>query len=735
MGYTQKLGLLAQSVFQDSSLNVGIGAAPSGTYKFEVTGTAKVSGILTLGSTISNGTYTYTLPSATGTLALTSALGDYLPLAGGTLTGALGGTSASFSSTATATAFIPSGATIPTNGMYLSAANTLDFATNTTNRLSINSAGNVGIGVTPNTWYSSNSSKALQIGVAGVGIWGYGSTTNINTYLLNNAYYDSVGFKYAQASGKASYYQQNNGVHTWATTDTVGTAAGDVLSLTPRMTITSAGLVGIATTSPTSPLSLYYPSTSADVNYIKMEMPSWGGSTNYKKNIIWHDGGQIVGGIGMSYASNQTYMDFHSFYNTAATTSTIMRIQGNGLIGIGTTAPSYTLSFNGDVATTIGMNQNTTGAAVSLTLKGADGPNGTNNEGGPIYISSGIGTGNGSTSNIIFSTAPSVGSGTTRQTLTERMRIRYDGNVLIGTSTFTGVGSTALQVSGISTSAQILLTNTTPGHIAFYTTGVDAYITKNTASGNMYFGLAPQNGATFTQQMKIASDGITTINNKLILGTSTFVGEIQYGTSGYGTSDYNAGNGKFSWQSSAGAVAGTIYYSFNADGFGARMTLTNNGNLYAAGTISAGGTKSFLIPHPLTNLKETHNLRHTSVESPQADLIYRGKLTLVNGKAQANIDEISTMTEGTFEALCREVQCFTTNESGWDLVKGKVIGNVIYIESQNANSTDEISWMVIGERKDDYMYEGDITDENGKVIVEPLKPIEPSKPTESINQD
>jgi hypothetical protein len=48
-----------------------------------------VSGVLTLSSTISNGTYTYTLPSATGTLALTSALSDYLPLAGGTLTGAL----------------------------------------------------------------------------------------------------------------------------------------------------------------------------------------------------------------------------------------------------------------------------------------------------------------------------------------------------------------------------------------------------------------------------------------------------------------------------------------------------------------------------------------------------------------------------------------------------------------------------------------------------------------------
>jgi hypothetical protein len=58
-----------------------------------------------------------------------------------TFFGGLSGTSASFSSTATASAFIPSGATIPTNGMYLSAANNLNFATNSTNRLSISSTG------------------------------------------------------------------------------------------------------------------------------------------------------------------------------------------------------------------------------------------------------------------------------------------------------------------------------------------------------------------------------------------------------------------------------------------------------------------------------------------------------------------------------------------------------------------------------------------------------------------
>ena len=43
--------------------------------------------------------YQYTFPAATGTLALTSDLSSYLPLTGGTLTGALSGTSATFSST------------------------------------------------------------------------------------------------------------------------------------------------------------------------------------------------------------------------------------------------------------------------------------------------------------------------------------------------------------------------------------------------------------------------------------------------------------------------------------------------------------------------------------------------------------------------------------------------------------------------------------------------------------
>jgi hypothetical protein len=55
-----------------ASGNVAINTTTDAGFRLDVNGTARVQGQLTLSSTISNGTYTYTLPSATGTLALTS---------------------------------------------------------------------------------------------------------------------------------------------------------------------------------------------------------------------------------------------------------------------------------------------------------------------------------------------------------------------------------------------------------------------------------------------------------------------------------------------------------------------------------------------------------------------------------------------------------------------------------------------------------------------------------------
>ena len=47
MGKTRDTGFLTNGLWQDASNNIGIGGSPSGSYKFEVTGTARVSGLLT----------------------------------------------------------------------------------------------------------------------------------------------------------------------------------------------------------------------------------------------------------------------------------------------------------------------------------------------------------------------------------------------------------------------------------------------------------------------------------------------------------------------------------------------------------------------------------------------------------------------------------------------------------------------------------------------------------------
>ena len=62
--------------------------------------------------------------------------------------GAATGTSVNLSSTATATSFIPTGSSVPANGMYLPAATTVAIATNSTVRTTFDGSGNVGIGTT-----------------------------------------------------------------------------------------------------------------------------------------------------------------------------------------------------------------------------------------------------------------------------------------------------------------------------------------------------------------------------------------------------------------------------------------------------------------------------------------------------------------------------------------------------------------------------------------------------------
>ena len=81
------------------------------------------------------------------------------------------------------------------------------------------------------------------------------------------------------------------------------------------------------------------------------------------------------------------------------------------------------------------------------------------------------------------------------------------------------------------------------------------------------------------------------------------------------------------------------------------------------------------------------------------------------------------MTAGTFEWLTKDIQTFTSNETGWDAVRSSFSGDTITIECQNASSTDTISWMVVAERDDSHIKASEMTDDDGNLIIE--RPSEP----------
>jgi hypothetical protein len=102
----------------------------------------------------------------------------------------------------------------------------------------INSAGNLGLGVTPSAW---SGYKAFEIGNAGSAVWSSGLT---DIRLAANMYYNA-GYKYA-GTGVATRFELSSGGFYWYQAPS-GTA-GNAITFTQAMTLDASGNLGIGAT-------------------------------------------------------------------------------------------------------------------------------------------------------------------------------------------------------------------------------------------------------------------------------------------------------------------------------------------------------------------------------------------------------------------------------------------------------------------------------------------------------
>ena len=168
----------------------------------------------------------------------------------------------------------------------------------------------------------------------------------------------------------------------------------------------------------------------------------------------------------------------------------------------------------------------------------------------------------------------------------------------------------------------------------------------------------------------------------------------------------------------------TVNISCQNDSGSQTASIANNGNLSCNVLSKASG--SFRIPHPHPSKTATHDLVHSFVESNRAGLVYDGEVDLVAGAATIDMGELVGMTSGTWVLLTRDPHVFTSNETGWDPVRGTVSGATLTIECQDNTSTDTVSYMVVAERQDAHMTSTDTewTVNDGRPIIEPLQEVE-----------
>jgi hypothetical protein len=346
-----------------------------------------------------------------------SALSAYLPLSGGTLTGALTGTSATFTGNlfTGGTFRLTQSSTVDIQAYTGSAYSNLNYdaashnwqTSGGTAKMVLNSSGNLGLGVTPSAWGTND--KSIDIGGSNSS-----TVTGLNVMSIGkNAYFDGSNWRYTQSSIISTLYQQSFlGNHVWYNAPS-GTA-GNAISFTQAMTLNASGNLGIGTTSPGAKLNVSGGDIIID-NTTTTALRLNPSSSSFQATIYLSEGGSTKWEFGKSSSTPNFY--FYSY---------------------GTSSEVFKLNYSTGAATFSSTLQ-----SGAITIK-----DGGNNGQGTLNF--------GSTNGYFIQGGADYTAMNFYTNATERMRITSGGDVLIGSTSAISTRQ-ELRVGGNSAGSRISL--------------------------------------------------------------------------------------------------------------------------------------------------------------------------------------------------------------------------------------------------------------------------------------
>lgn len=448
----------------------------------------------------------------------TSTLAGYLPLTGGTLTGALSGTSATFSSNVTAQSLT---ATNGNNGVL-----TLGSATyyGTITHDAVSTGANI-----YNVATASGGGHIFQVGgsnkltIASTGAVTFSSSVTAGgTITIGNFDGQALKMQAGTATGSSylRFYNSTGGAEGYiglfnnaGTNYMIYDAGSRELNINSsnKFTFTGGGNVGIGTSSPGKTLDILG-SNGSTTSQLKIR--NTGNTSNAYLGVFsnsfyisaggtydsgWSlDGTNGIANIVMETTNGGSAIAFGTANgNTTATER--MRITSGGQIFAGTTSAydsltRFSFNYSGNNSTYLDIVNNNTSDSVLRLIGGSGSYGQIINTVGALYISS--------ATDMIFRTNPNV----------ERMRITSGGNVGIGTSS----PSQLLQTAANNV---VPTPGTTP-------TGINLFNASTNGLWGMYFGNVGATGNGYIQQMR--NDTATVYNlllqpsgGNVLIGTST----------------------------------------------------------------------------------------------------------------------------------------------------------------------------------------------------------------------